>query len=208
MATVVYSSARFQFLGFKSAEAFADKYGTLIARRPSAWFETERRRRALERALARGKKAELDHSGGTVESTPKDKYGTVGAAVCDGRGGVAVVTSTGGQTCKMAGRIGDTPVIGAGSYADNATLALSGTGDGEHFLRLAAAARVSCAMRYGRMSARDALDGVVSDDMPPESGGFVAVTPQGEAIARFNSLGMFRALRDSSGKDVVRIWED
>lgn len=204
----MYSSARFQFLGFKSAEAFADKYGTLIVRQPTEWFETGRRRNALERSLAQGKKAELDHSGGTVESKTKGKYGTVGAAVCDGNGGVAVVTSTGGQTCKMAGRIGDTPVIGAGSYADNNTLALSGTGNGEHFLRFAAAARVSCAMQYGGMSASDALDGVVNNEMPNDTGGFVAVTPQGESIARFNSLGMFRALRDAKGKDIISIWED
>ena len=210
LATVVHSSARFQFLGFQSAEAFADKFGTLIARQPPEWFEVERRRQALNRALARGKKAELDHSGGTIETKKpeQDKYGTVGAAVCDGHGNVAVVTSTGGQTCKMAGRIGDTPVIGAGSYADNSTLALSGTGNGEHFLRLAAAARVSFAMKYGKMSATDALRDVVLNDMPAESGGFVAVTPQGEAISKFNSLGMFRALRDSTGKNVVRIWED
>lgn len=202
------SCARFQFLGFSSAEKFADKYGTLIKRKPSEWFETDRRRKTLERALARGKKAELDHSGGTIESNKNDKYGTVGAAVCDGNGNVAVVTSTGGQTCKMAGRIGDTPMIGAGSYADNRTLALSGTGDGEQFIRLSAAARVSCAMQYGGSSALDALDGVVHKEMPAESGGFVAVTPKGEAIAKFNSLGMFRALKESTGKDIVRIWED
>ncbi len=91
---------------------------------------------------------------------------------------------------------------------DNNTLARSGTGDSEHFLRLAAAAHVSCVMRYGGMSARDTLDDVVNNDMPTQAGGFVAVTAQGEATARFNSLRMFRVLQDSSGKDVVRIWQD
>lgn len=134
--------------------------------------------------------------------------GTVGAAVCDGEGNVAVVTSTGGQTCKMAGRIGDTAVIGAGSYACNQTLALSGTGNGEHFLRYSAASQVSFAMRYGGASASDAISGVVHGELPEGSGGFVAVTPAGDALAMMNSAGMFRALRDWRGKNVVRIWED
>lgn len=202
-------------MGFGSAETYADRYAELLVRRPNEWFITPRRSAALQRALKRGGKAELDHDGGTerkrgreVERGTEEPKGTVGAAVCDGQGNVAVVTSTGGQTCKMAGRIGDTPVIGAGSYACNKTLALSGTGNGEHFLTLAAASRVSCAMRYAGMSAKDALVDVVQGDMPKGAGGFVAVTPAGEAMAEFSSVGMFRALRDWQGKDVVKIWED
>lgn len=214
LATVVHAVSRFQFLGFKSAEAYADKFGTLIARQEAEWFETERRRGQLERARARGSGAVLDHSGGTITRTSDDgPKGTVGCAVCDDAGNVAVVTSTGGQTNKMAGRIGDTPMIGAGSYADNRTLALSGTGNGEEFIKLSGGARVSCAMQYGGMSASDALHRVVhgSDNengLPEGSGGFVAVTPDGAALACFNSTGMFRALADSTGKRLVRIWED
>lgn len=217
LASVVRATSRFQFLGFEFAESYADRFPDTLTRRPREWFITERRFRALERSRVTGR-AELDHSGGTAtraeaaskkETADPPEGGTVGAAVCDGAGNVAVATSTGGQTGKMAGRIGDTPVIGAGSYASNSACAVSGTGNGEYFLRLSAASRVCCAMEYGGLSCRDAMASVVhSPDFPAGSGGFVAVTPTGEVVMDFNSVGMFRAARNFEGVDTFGIWED
>lgn len=133
---------------------------------------------------------------------------TVGATVCDGQGNVACVTSTGGVTNKWEGRIGDTPVIGAGSYASNKSCAVSGTGWGEQFLRFGAASRVCFAVEYGGMNVRDAMAEVVHQVFPEETGGFVAVTPKGEIVIEFNSRGMYRACRSWQGQNYVRIWED
>lgn len=212
LATLVYATSRMQFIGFNSAEQYARRYSSVIETRPLEYFKVRKRLEACERTLAAKKGPVLDHDDtlteNKVSNPPIPNTETVGAAVCDGSGNVAVVTSTGGQTAKMAGRIGDTPIIGAGSYADNNYIALSGTGNGEEFLRLSAAARVWGAMKYGGFDAQKAMDEVVHGDFDSGTGGFVAVTPAGEALASFNSSGMFRALRDSSGKDVVRIWED
>lgn len=218
LAALVRATARYQFLGFEFAEQYADRFPDTLIRRPREWFITERRHRSLQRALARGT-GELDHSGGTVlradsgrqEGAEADtpEGGTVGAAVCDGEGNVAVATSTGGQTGKMAGRIGDTPIIGAGSYASNRACALSGTGDGEQFLRMSAASRVCCAMEFGGLSCKDAVENVLCrPDFPKDWGGFVAVTPAGEVVIDFNSEGMFHAARNFQGLDTFGIWKD
>lgn len=198
-----------QFIGFKSAEQYARRYPGVIESRPLEYFKVKKRLEACQRTLSAKKGPVLDHDDTITENkVPIPNTETVGAAVCDGSGGVAVVTSTGGQTAKMAGRIGDTPIIGAGSYADNSYIALSGTGNGEEFIRLSAAARVWGAIKYGGLDAQKAMDEVVHGDFDSGTGGFIAVTPKGEALSSFNSAGMFRALRDSAGKDVVRIWED
>lgn len=131
---------------------------------------------------------------------------TVGAAVCDGHGNVACVTSTGGVTNKWAGRIGDTPIIGAGSYASNKSCAISGTGWGEQFIRLSASSRAVFAAEYGGFSVKDAIGHVV-DSFPEETGGFVAVTTSGEIIVDFNSAGMFRGYRNWQGINDVDIWK-
>lgn len=234
LATLIYATADFQFLGFAAAEKYADKFPSLIERQEPTWFVTDRRRASLAKAQTR-KTALLDHTAGTVQAAFSEKANndewkkpgaaainttepsnsqclsnegeTVGATVCDGYGNVACVTSTGGVTNKWEGRIGDTPVIGAGSYASNKSCAVSGTGWGEQFLRYSAASRICFAMEYGGMSAKDATYDVVRKVFPDDTGGFICVTPTGEVVMDFNSIGMFRACRTWQGQDEIKIWE-
>eukprot|EP00177_Eucheuma_denticulatum_P000096 GFKZ01000166.1.p1 GENE.GFKZ01000166.1~~GFKZ01000166.1.p1 ORF type:complete len:345 (+),score=30.04 GFKZ01000166.1:24-1037(+) len=212
LAALINVTADFQFLGFAAAERFASKYPTLIETREPAWFLTDRRKLSLARAKQR-RAAELDHSslvasGGVEEAEGEVEGGTVGATVCDGQGNVACVTSTGGVTNKLEGRIGDTPVVGAGSYASNKSCALSGTGWGEDFLRFSAASRVCFAVEYGGLSVRDALAEVVHQVMPEGTGGFIGVTPGGEVHMELNSPMMFRACRNWQGVNYVKTWAD
>jgi beta-aspartyl-peptidase (threonine type) len=145
---------------------------------------------------------------GSGDSPPEDSTtGTVGA-VCMYMGHIAAATSTGGLTNKRAGRIGDTPIVGAGNYANDATCAVSATGKGEDFLRHVAAYDVSSRIAYGEMSLHDAVHSVVFEKLPPECGGMIAINAEGEYVMEFSSLGMFRGVCDSSGKGVVGIWEE
>ena len=113
-----------------------------------------------------------------------------------------------GVTCKTEGRIGDTPMIGAGGIADNRSCAVSGTGIGEEFIRASAASRVSCAMQYGGMSLNDAVSTVVNDELVQGAGGIIAVSPQGDVCMKLNSTGMFRASRSWKGVDCIAIWDE
>lgn len=208
LAMVVHAVSAFQFLGFSAAERYARRFPDLIALEQEEYFVTERRKRALALAKKKGK-VMRDHSAGTMHKKTGIPEGeTVGAVVCDGFGNVACVTSTGGLTGKMDGRIGDTPLIGAGSYADNRSCAVSGTGIGEEFLRLSAASRVCFAMEYGGVSMKDAMSNVIHGEFPEDTGGFIACSPAGEVITDMNSTGMFRGCQDWHGKRVVKIWED
>lgn len=205
LASTVYSHAAFQFLGFSAAERYADRFPALIERKSPDWFITKNRKESLEnyktKHTAASERTCRQH--GQPETTGE----TVGAAVCDGLGNVAVVTSTGGTTGKWAGRIGDTPMIGSGSYASNGSCAVSGTGIGEQFIRFAAASRLCCAMEYGGLSFQDALTQVVRNVLPNGAGGFVGVSPSGEVGMDFNSTAMFRGCRNWQGMDFVKIWE-
>lgn len=201
-------------IGFSAAERLADRYPAFIERAEPTWFITDLRKASLN--TAREKQAvTLDHSGGTLanpttifsERNGEREGETVGATVCDGTGNVACVTSTGGVTNKWAGRIGDTPLIGAGSYASNKACALSGTGWGEQFIRFCAASRVALAVEWSRMSLKDAMYDVVHNVFPDSTGGFVGVTPGGEVVMDFNSVGMFRGCRTWRGEDYVKIWD-
>lgn len=219
LATVIFSAADHQFLGFSAAERYADRFPLLIKRAEPAWFITDRRKASLQRAQER-KIAQLDHTGNNTAfdvsntsnlSSPPQRVSnegeTVGATVSDGVGNVACVTSTAGVTNKWEGRIGDTPLIGAGSYASNKSGAVSGTGWGEQFIRFSAASRVCFSVEYGHMSLRDAMYEVVHNTFPVDTGGFVGVTPSGEVVMEYNSVGMFRACRTWQGVEYVKIWE-
>lgn len=147
---------------------------------------------------------QLDHKAdnlkGAIPNT-EHKFGTVGAVACDAQGNLAAGTSTGGMTNKRFGRIGDSPVVGAGTYANNKTCAISCTGHGELFLRAVAAYDVSCLMEYAGLSLQAACDKVVKEklrDMGGE-GGLIAVNAQGEHQFCFNSAGMYRAVKNSNG---------
>ncbi len=151
----------------------------------------------------------LDHNIHGIETLMKDKkFGTVGAVACDANGNVAAATSTGGMTNKKYNRVGDTPVIGSGTYANNKTCAISCTGHGEFFIKAVAAYDVSCLMEYKGFSLQQAMEEVVMDKLVAigGEGGMVGVDPLGNAAMIFNSEGMYRAMRSSDGKNFAAIY--
>ena len=137
------------------------------------------------------------------------KFGTVGAVACDAEGNIAAATSTGGMTNKKYGRIGDSPIIGSGTYANNHTCAISCTGHGEMFIRSVAAYDVSCLMEYKGYSLQQAMDTVVHDKLVKigGEGGMIGVDAQGNAALVFNSAGMYRGVKNSSGLYEVAIYK-
>jgi L-asparaginase / beta-aspartyl-peptidase len=183
------------------AEAFAQERGLEMV--APDYFSTPARREQLLRALE-SDTAMLDHDGAALtfrspqaSSTPLDegqKLGTVGAVALDARGNLAAATSTGGMTNKRPGRVGDSPVIGAGTYADNRTAAVSCTGTGEMFIRTAAAYDICARMAYAGVSLEEAAREVVMNVLPAISGrgGVIAVDAQGNLSLPFNTEGMYR----------------
>jgi beta-aspartyl-peptidase (threonine type) len=139
---------------------------------------------------------------------PKSKIGTVGAAACDFLGNLAAATSTGGMTNKKFGRIGDTPIIGAGTYADNRTCAVSCTGHGEFFIKTVAAYDVACRMKYKNLSLNEAANETVENlrELGGE-GGLIAVDAFGNVALPFNSEGMYRGFITSDGEPVIEIYK-
>jgi beta-aspartyl-peptidase (threonine type) len=184
----------------EGAESFAGEIG--LERVDPDWFRTPERVEQLEQARAE-ERVSLDHGGGSV-----DVYGTVGAVACDAHGHVAAATSTGGMVNKRAGRVGDTPILGAGTFAWDHTCAVSGTGHGEPFVKLGAAARVSARMELEGRTLDEAARLVMHADLPElrGEGGLIAVDARGEVVLVFNSAGMFRGFVRDGGPPQVDIW--
>lgn len=160
------------------------------------WFEVPERRRQLEELL------------GEDGFDDEIKYGTVGAVAVDADGHVAVATSTGGLTAKRWGRVGDSPLIGAGTYADDRSAAVSATGSGEYFIRAVAAHQLAERIRIGGQSLQEALDAVLADVATlGGKGGLIAVAPDGEAAWGFTTPAMYRGMADSAGR-TVRVYSD
>lgn len=199
LASLVLVKSQFQFLGFSSAEKFGDGFPGVVKRFANERFVTEGRVKSLERALKR-------RNGGAQDVVLEPE--TVGAVVLDEEGNVACATSTGGISGKVEGRIGDTPMVGAGSFAENGVCAVSGTGIGEEFIRHGAAGRVGAAMSYGGMGLEEAVRHVVFERLPKGAGGFIGVDCKGTIVREFNSGGMYRACMDSNGLRKVGIWGD
>lgn len=151
----------------------------------------------------------LDHGGAPVQQLKDKKFGTVGAVACDAEGNIAAATSTGGMTNKKWGRIGDSPLIGAGTYANNATCAISCTGHGEIFIRAVTAYDVSCLMEYKGYTLQQAMEKVVLEKLVKMEGegGMIGVDAQGRAALVFNSEGMYRGVSSSSGEHWVAIYK-
>jgi beta-aspartyl-peptidase (threonine type) len=155
---------------------------------------------------------QLDHKGDNLKDlslpNPGHKFGTVGAVACDVHGNLAGGTSTGGMTNKRFGRVGDSPIIGAGTYANNKTCAISCTGHGEFFLRAVVAYDISCLMEYRGMSLQEACNTVVKDKLVKMGGegGLIAVDASGNHDFCFNSAGMYRGMKNSEGKEVVAFY--
>jgi beta-aspartyl-peptidase (threonine type) len=153
----------------------------------------------------------LDHTHQHLEELMKDKkFGTVGAVACDTNGNIAAATSTGGMTNKKYGRIGDSPIIGSGTYANDKTCAISCTGHGEPFIRAVAAYDVSCLMEYKGMSLHDAMNEVVNVKLLKldGEGGMIGVDAAGNMALLFNSAGMYRGARSNDGTNYVSIYKD
>lgn len=191
------------------AEKFAKEQGLEIV--DPRYFYTEDRWQGLQKARAQDSIAtQLDHAAqsGNNELYKDYKYGTVGAVAVDQSGNLAAATSTGGMTNKRYGRVGDSPIIGAGNYADNATVAVSGTGWGEFFIRSVAAYDVAARMQYGDVSITDAAAAVIKKigDMGGD-GGLIAINQKGEVAMPFNTAGMYRGTIQADGTIEIQIYK-
>lgn len=189
------------------AESFAKSQGMKLV--DAKYFWTRHRWDALQRAKAAEKKAGTKVS--MAGMSPADgKYGTVGAVALDANGNLAAGTSTGGMTNKRWGRVGDAPVIGAGTYANNASCAVSATGTGEYFIRNAVAHDICARMQYRGIPLAQAADEVVMKLLVEQGGdgGIIAVDRQGNIAMPFNSEGMYRGFVGPDGKIVVKIYGD
>ncbi|MCR9163888.1 MAG: isoaspartyl peptidase/L-asparaginase [bacterium] len=197
-ARAVMTDSEHVLLASGGADAFARSRG--LEQVDPSYFGTPMRREQLQRALERDAVV-LDHGG-------SDKFGTVGAVAVDQQGHLAAGTSTGGMTNKRWGRVGDSPIIGAGTYADDASCAVSATGHGEFFIREAAAHSVCARMEFGGASLEDAAHAVVFDQLGAigGEGGIIAIDARGMMAAPFNTPGMYRGYRFSDGSDGVWIW--
>ncbi len=213
LARLVKERSPHVFLVGEGAEVFAQEQG--LERVSQDYFHTERRYESLQRALEREpQEAEEAEEGGESASlgdglgeTLDEIYSTVGAVALDRDGNLAAATSTGGLTNKRFGRVGDVPVIGAGTYADNRSCAVSGTGKGEQFIRHTVARSIAARMQLAGESLEEAARAVIDGELDPGDGGVITVSKNGEIALVFNSEGMFRGAADSSGRFEVAIWE-
>lgn len=206
LATEVMKNSNHVFLSGKGANDFAIKQG--IKLEPDEYFFSQFRYDQWK-AIRDSDNYSLDHTHQQLEELMRDKkFGTVGAVACDQDGNIAAATSTGGMTNKKYGRIGDSPLIGSGTYANNKTCAISCTGHGEPFIRAVAAHDVSCLMEYKGHSLEKAMDIVVNKKLIEldGEGGMIGVDKDGNACMMLNSAGMYRAMRSSDGSGEVAIY--
>lgn len=175
------------FLAGPSADAWAEQMGFETV--ANEFFTTQRRRQSLEKVLA-------------------EETGTVGAVALDRDGHLAAATSSGGRTGQTPGRVGDVPVVGAGTFAEDATCAVSATGKGEQFIRHTVAASIAELIRHRALGAEAAAREVLSNQLEPGDGGVIVISGAGEVALVFNTAGMFRGAADSTGRLEVGIWQD
>jgi beta-aspartyl-peptidase (threonine type) len=200
LAKEVMERSEHVFLSGAGAEAFAKQQG--IAFESDQYFYNDFRYEQYKEALA-SDKIQLDHS-----AAGDRKFSTVGAVALDAQGNICAATSTGGMTNKKYGRVGDTPMIGAGTYANNETCAVSCTGHGELFIRQVVAHQVHCMMKYNRNTLAEACEQVVMKDLVDieGEGGLIAIDKQGNISMTFNSEGMYRGFKKSDGTEQVAIY--
>lgn len=189
----------------RGAEKFAEEQGLEIVD-PSYFFDSTRYRQ-----LRRVQEREDNREAHLIDPYIKDKkFGTVGAVALDQYGNVSAGTSTGGMTNKRYGRVGDAPIIGAGTYADNETCGVSATGHGEYFIRLGVARDIAAMMEYAGMSLEEAADSVVMKKLTTlgGDGGIIALDRQGNVVMTFNSEGMYRGYIKEKGQPKTFIYKD
>jgi len=208
---VMENSPHVLFIG-AGAEAFAAEQG--LEQVAPDFFSTPERWEQLQRALS-SQQMVLDHDGAAQSHSddpldPDRKFGTVGAVALDLQGNLAAATSTGGMTNKQVGRVGDSPLVGAGCYANNETVAVSCTGTGEVFIRTLAAYDVSAQMEYGGRTLQQATANVIHDKVQEleGSGGLIAIDRHGNVVLPFNSEGMYRGFAYVGGEVEVAIYRD
>lgn len=200
LARAVMTESRHVFFTGDGAEAFAREQGFEPV--PNEYFQTERRKRSLRRAKEREQAGEVSPSG------EAGYRGTVGAVALDRDGNLAAATSTGGLTNKRFGRVGDSPVIGAGTYADNNSVAVSCTGTGELYIRHGISRALAARVEFGGESLAEAADALIFDVLPDDSGGLIAVDHRGRIAMPYNTDGMHRGVADANGRFEVSIFEE
>ena len=186
LARLVMERTPHVLLGGEGAEEFGREIGVEMV--PNNYFDTERRRQQLLKTKGKVK-------------------GTVGCVALDMDGNLAAGTSTGGLANKMVGRIGDSPLINAGTYANNKTCAVSGTGTGEEFIRNTIAYNVSALMEFKGLTLKEAANEVIFNILKKDDGGIIAVDKDGNYATPFNTLGMYRGIATSDGVFEIKIWE-
>lgn len=204
LARKVMTDSPHVMLSGEGAVSFAREQGIEFA--DDDYFYTERRWEQLQQA----KKEDAEKSASVDWQHPDRWLSTVGAVALDSHGNLAAATSTGGMTNKRFGRIGDSPIIGAGTYADNRSCAISATGHGEYFIRATVARDICARVQYQGVSLQQAADAVVMDDLVKMGGegGVISIDKKGNIALVFNTEGMYRASVDTSGDIEVAIYRD
>lgn len=189
----------------RGAELFATSMGLEIV--DPSYFWTERRWKALQEILVQEKQS--GSAWNTAKSEDESRFGTVGAVALDSRGNLAAATSTGGMTNKRFGRVGDSPIIGAGTWADNDSCAVSATGDGEYFIRLAVARDIAALVEYKEMTVTKAAEEVIHRKLTAlgGQGGVIVLDRKGNFALVFNSEGMYRGSITKTGGANVEIYK-
>ncbi|KAK6128121.1 hypothetical protein DH2020_038135 [Rehmannia glutinosa] len=215
VAKLVMEKTPHIYLGFDGAEAFAREqaFSDGMETVDSSHFITPENIERLKQAKA-ANRVQIDYTQPIPKAEEEtslpngdSQIGTVGCVVVDGYGNLAAATSTGGLVNKMVGRIGDTPIIGAGTYA-NSLCAVSATGKGEAIIRATVARDVAALMEYKGLSLKDAATYVIEECTPERTAGLIAVSATGEVTMPFNTVGMFRACATEDGDSEVAIWHD
>jgi beta-aspartyl-peptidase (threonine type) len=209
LARAVMEKSEHVMLAGAGAEEFALTQGFKLV--PANTFDTEHRYQQLQDAKAKIAAAEKKDYQAKVNPLDRDyKFGTVGAVALDKQGNLAAATSTGGMTAKRFGRIGDSPIIGAGTYAENGVCAVSATGWGEYFIRYHVTGDICARVKYLHKSIIEAADEVINQRLigAGGTGGVIAIDQRGNIATPFNTEGMYRASRKNGEDPLVMIWRD
>jgi len=211
LARLVMDESVHVMLSGKGAEQFAKNQGVKLV--DNKIFDTEHRYNSLLRSKAKMKKAKQENKNYQAAHEALEveyKVGTVGAVALDSQGNIAAGTSTGGMTNKRFGRIGDSPVIGAGTFADNSSCAVSATGHGEYFIRYNVAADICARVQYQGKSIEQAGEEVIHNVLMPVggTGGVIIIDTEGNISMPFNTTGMYRAKKSSNSPTYVGIFSD
>jgi beta-aspartyl-peptidase (threonine type) len=205
LARKVMTESKHVMFSWDGAEQFADQMG--MERVENSYFSTERRRKQWERANEQQSGTELLYRGEDPDFWDGDKFGTVGCVALDKEGRLAAGTSTGGMTNKRFGRVGDVPIVGAGTYA-NDMAAISATGWGERIMLHTTGSNIAHYMEYKGVPLKEATNYVIFDELEDGTAGIISVDKYGNISMPFNTKGMFRAAADAEGFRTVAIWEN